>query len=469
PVPFPISAKLATQSTQYPLEVELEIIAKNISNIEYRAENDIIKGSIDEINLNSTITMVQIIQEATQEISQEISSTGSMTVAGLKVTNLESDFNGQLKMGWQDIQSALASGNIKILLESNQGHLGELLFDSVKLSSKVDLNAAQLIGRGKLYINQELLAPYTFEYDKANEDLEVKLEKNLITHQMFNHYLKPMGKKNRLRLNIAAGEISHSGKIKLAKKLLFESQFDVNDVLFQFGENSVHGLRVEQSLTSLKPLKFHSNLTIDSISFSSGLNINNIKATIDSDASGAVEITSLSAELLEGTLKAKSIKLVSENLDSLLVELEQISLTELFFFIDIPGLYGEGEMAFVLPISLEDGSLTVTDGSFKAIGDGLIKYNTELGADQVNDNIALKALENFHYKSLDGNIDYNKEGLYHIKLHLLGANPELYDGYPVDFVLNLDGELSGIFKSLFLTGNFEEAILDQVKSSELKN
>ena len=111
--------------------------------------------------------------------------------------------------------------------------------------------------------------------------------------------------------------------------------------------------------------------------------------------------------------------------------------------------------------------IIIKDANFKALSKGLIKYtytDTDSGEEE---NIALKALKNFHYDSLDGTFSYNKEGLYHIKLHLLGSNPDLYDGYPVDFILNLRGELSGVFRSLFLTGNFEDAIMEQVKASSL--
>ena len=93
--------------------------------------------------------------------------------------------------------------------------------------------------------------------------------------------------------------------------------------------------------------------------------------------------------------------------------------------------------------------IIIKDGNFKALDKGIIKYtytDTDSGEEE---NIALKALKNFHYESLDGTFSYNEEGLYHIKLHLLGSNPDLYDGYPVDFILNLRGELSGVFRSLF--------------------
>jgi hypothetical protein len=133
---------------------------------------------------------------------------------------------------------------------------------------------------------------------------------------------------------------------------------------------------------------------------------------------------------------------------------------------DVAGLYAEGLLDIELPLSLENGGVIVDDGKFATQKPGILKYSTgELESD--DENIGLKALRNFHYQSLDGTLSYDQQGSYRIKLHLLGSNPDLYDGYPIDFVVNLNGELSGIFRSLFLTGNFEEAIMEQVKTGQV--
>jgi hypothetical protein len=148
------------------------------------------------------------------------------------------------------------------------------------------------------------------------------------------------------------------------------------------------------------------------------------------------------------------------------MKLSSISLTELIFFMDVAGLYAEGILDIELPLSLENNGIVVDDGKFSTKKSGVLKYTTgEVESD--DENIGLRALRNFHYESLDGTLSYAQDGGYRIKLHLLGSNPELYDGYPIDFVVNLNGELSGIFRSLFLTGNFEEAVMQQVKADQV--
>ncbi len=74
----------------------------------------------------------------------------------------------------------------------------------------------------------------------------------------------------------------------------------------------------------------------------------------------------------------------------------------------------------------------------------------------------MQALENFHYQDLSGTLDYQSDGTYKMAIRLEGANPDLYDGHPIVFNLNISGSLPELFEALFITGNFEESILKQI-------
>ncbi|MEM8948236.1 MAG: YdbH domain-containing protein, partial [Pseudomonadota bacterium] len=58
--------------------------------------------------------------------------------------------------------------------------------------------------------------------------------------------------------------------------------------------------------------------------------------------------------------------------------------------------------------------------------------------------LMLQALENFQYDALKITIDGRTDGVNAVGLHLKGANPELYDGHPVEFNLNLEGSLASL-------------------------
>jgi Dicarboxylate transport len=60
--------------------------------------------------------------------------------------------------------------------------------------------------------------------------------------------------------------------------------------------------------------------------------------------------------------------------------------------------------------------------------------------------LLLQALENFHYEALRITLDGRTDAAMDIGLHLGGANPDLYDGHPVEFNLDLEGELGNILR-----------------------
>ena len=56
---------------------------------------------------------------------------------------------------------------------------------------------------------------------------------------------------------------------------------------------------------------------------------------------------------------------------------------------------------------------------------------------------------------------HEAEGLY-------GENPDFYDGYPIRFSLNINGELPGLFRSALFSGDFNRHILEQLQSGKLQ-
>ena len=106
----------------------------------------------------------------------------------------------------------------------------------------------------------------------------------------------------------------------------------------------------------------------------------------------------------------------------------------------------------------------LNDIAVAARGPGQLSYSS--GAPAAN--IGLQALENFNYQSLSGTLDYGSDGGYTIGVELLGANPDLYGGYPIRFKLNLGGAMPALFRSLFVTGDFDKAIIEQLRSDDLK-
>lgn len=472
------SSRLDFQSNGSELFIEKYKLMSNLQNItfnlnklnqtKWHIDNKLISERLTaQYNKNTKINSKLEINTELDK-SDMWRANGKIHLAELEVSDPSFSLKGLLSVDFEQTSLDFNSGEILLNLDTHTNHLTDMDFDSLNLKSKLLLNKKLIEGDGTILINEQNLTPFSLKFSKASSELLLDLQENQLSNQIFNHFLNIIGKQNKLPLSIIEGETTHSGELLISDDLQIDSQIKVEEMLFQFGENEIQGLNVDHKLTSLTPLQFESDISIKKIEFSSGLSIDSLTAKIISISENNIVVKNISGQLLEGKLLAHELKFGSEGLEESVIRLEQISLTELIFFLDVEGLYGEGKLNFLLPLSMKAGSPTVKNGTFVSEAEGIIKYSTGEPDPQENENIALQALRNFHYRSMDGTISYNRNGKYHIKLHLVGSNPDLYDGYPIDFVLHLRGELTGVFRSLFLTGNFEDAVMQQVKAGQLK-
>ena len=98
-------------------------------------------------------------------------------------------------------------------------------------------------------------------------------------------------------------------------------------------------------------------------------------------------------------------------------------------------------------------------------GGGTLKYAP---AQVIADNPGLLALRNLHFQKLDMRLNYASNGAYRTESVLEGSNPDFYDGYPIRFSLNINGELPGLFRSALFSGDFNRHILEQLQSGKLQ-
>jgi hypothetical protein len=148
---------------------------------------------------------------------------------------------------------------------------------------------------------------------------------------------------------------------------------------------------------------------------------------------------------------------------------EGIDLGQLFALTRLDGLSGEGKVHGSLPVRIEGGVATIEAGELETDRPGWLRYRpaqppAALQAGGANVALLLQALENFHYEALRITLDGRTDAEMDIKLHVRGANPDLYGGYPVEFNLNLEGELGNILRSGLATYQLPERIREQMRS-----
>jgi hypothetical protein len=145
-----------------------------------------------------------------------------------------------------------------------------------------------------------------------------------------------------------------------------------------------------------------------------------------------------------------------------------LDLGQLFGLTGLDGLSGEGKVHGSLPVRIEGGVAVIEGGALETDRPGWLRYRpaeppAALQAGGANVALLLQALENFHYEALRITLDGRTDAAMDIKLHVRGANPELYGGYPIEFNLNLEGELGNILRSGLATYQIPERIREQMR------
>ena len=128
---------------------------------------------------------------------------------------------------------------------------------------------------------------------------------------------------------------------------------------------------------------------------------------------------------------------------------EKVDIEKLLVMIDVPGLSGTGTLSGNFPLKIENGDPIITNGALSSSGSGVIIYDNQ-AADAASTNeqtqLLTQALKNFHYTELSGALDGNVNGNLHFSVCLRGANPSLYDGYPIHLNVNVEGSLADLIR-----------------------
>ena len=167
---------------------------------------------------------------------------------------------------------------------------------------------------------------------------------------------------------------------------------------------------------------------------------------------GQLSVDQLTWRLADGEIRAAPFTFGSDVRDlTMVLTAERLDLEALLRLTPLDELTGEGRIAGTLPLTI-GATAAIDGGELAASGPGVIRYVPsavpgvlQAGGESVT--LMLQALENFQYDALNLTLDGKTDGDTQIGLHLKGANPELYDGYPVEFNLNLDGNLASLIQT----------------------
>lgn len=130
-----------------------------------------------------------------------------------------------------------------------------------------------------------------------------------------------------------------------------------------------------------------------------------------------------------------------------------LDLHELFETVQIAGLSGEGSMAGVLPIEVDEAGILVPDARLAAEAPGVLRYRSGAAAEALESaggsgELLLRALEDFRYEEFKVAATKSLEDELLLRIELLGRNPDVLEGHPFKFNINVTGNLRPLLQAL---------------------
>lgn len=131
------------------------------------------------------------------------------------------------------------------------------------------------------------------------------------------------------------------------------------------------------------------------------------------------------------------------DMETAVVEAEDLDLVAVLSMITREGLGGEGRLKGRFPVRMEGGALVVEDARLEAESPGILRFNSPEAAQTLSGagdhvNLLLDALRNFHYDTLALSADKSAAGDLTLLLSMAGRNPDVLEGYPFNINLRLE-------------------------------
>lgn len=150
---------------------------------------------------------------------------------------------------------------------------------------------------------------------------------------------------------------------------------------------------------------------------------------------------------------------------------ERIDLKPLFSYMPMEGLTASGHVSGEIPVSINQGKLSVKQGHLEAVDTGDLQYNPEetpefLKKDNPYINMVRDALKDYNYNILSLTVDGSSGERQQVILKASGSNPDFFDGRPVNLNLNIEGELEDLLKFNVGAFNLPERIKNKMKAFE---
>lgn len=198
-------------------------------------------------------------------------------------------------------------------------------------------------------------------------------------------------------------------------------------------------------------------------------------ANLQDPIAGILELGPNRLSVMNGVLSLTPASFdLSQSAQTLHVNISQLDLARLLAEYPATDIHGSGLLSGSIPIRLTADGVFVEQGTLSALPPGgEIRYRSEQVQRMAQSNAALgivmKALDDFHYSDLQGDVTYSEDGTLLLGLLIQGRNPTLENGRPVRLHVTLEEDLPALITSLQLVNQLNEIIQERVQQRFIRN
>lgn len=208
----------------------------------------------------------------------------------------------------------------------------------------------------------------------------------------------------------------------------------------------LEGVTTQFRLSSLFPLLTDEPQTIRAESFNPGVKLEDGFISIDLMEGGRIGFTDGGWPFAEGEISIEPfVWTPGAERNQAVLTAEQLNLAALVGLFNNQALEAAGTVSGRVPIVISDNNVSIEDAKLTADEDGFFSYKGQVseaaaqGASQAG--LAFRALENFQFRVLEVTLDGPVTGEMDLGVQLEGFNPEVLNGYPFAFDIDLSADL----------------------------
>lgn len=272
--------------------------------------------------------------------------------------------------------------------------------------------------------------------------------------------LQPSGLNPALKqIRKAEGTVRYDGTFAYSPDggLTSRGQVGFENLTLETAEAKIETLNGTLDFTDLIHLRTAPDQILSAARVSAGAAVEGVEVDFSMAAGpggAVVEIDEAHAHIADGDLDVPDTTLrFADASNAATIHVKSVSLSRLMEHLGTDAVGGTGLFSGVIPVRFGAAGLAIDDAELKAESGGVL--NVRLGSAKETleaqgeaMRLMVKALENFHYTVFDIAVSRPPGENLSLKIKLEGNNPEVLDGHPFRFNINLTTDIGPLLEAL---------------------